>query len=101
MSRAMLTRIPSAADMRRGIRRLQLHGATVYACRHCRTPIRVVSAAYLPERCHACGRGTWTLEGRCAITAGCGTARPVGARPHAHCPGCGGSAWRRVGRADP
>jgi hypothetical protein len=41
---------PSAAEMRGGIRRLRLQGATTYACRHCRTPIRVVSAAYLPER---------------------------------------------------
>ncbi len=45
--------IPSAADLRGGVRRLRLHGATVYACRQCRSPIRVVSAAYLPERCPA------------------------------------------------
>ena len=66
------------AETRDGIRRLRLHGATIYACRHCRTPIRVVSAAYLPESCRGCGRGTWTLEGSCALTAGCGTARPAG-----------------------
>ena len=89
------------AETRDGIRRLRLHGATIYACRHCRTPIRVVSAAYLPESCRGCGRGTWTLEGSCALTAGCGTARPAGERPHAHCPGCGESVWRRVATADP
>ena len=55
---------PSSAELRRRIRRLRLHGATTYACRHCRTPVRVVSAAYLPESCSACGRGTWTSEGR-------------------------------------
>jgi hypothetical protein len=92
--------IPSAADIRGGVWRLRLHGATIYACRQCRSPIRVVSAAYLPEHCPACGRGTWTAGGRCAVTAACGTARPTGDGSHAHCPGCGESAWRRVRRVD-
>ena len=91
----------SSADMRGGIRRLHLHGATIYACRHCRTPVRVVSAAYLPESCPGCGRGTWTPEGHCAVTPACATVRPAGDRPHAHCPGCGESVWRRVASADP
>jgi hypothetical protein len=89
---------PSGAEMRRGMRRLRLHGATVYACRHCRTPMRVVSAAYLPERCPGCGNSTWTPEGRCAVTASCATVRPAGHRPHPHCPGCGESVWRRASR---
>ena len=88
--------IPSAADIRGGVRRLRLHGATVYACRQCRSPIRVVSAAYLPERCPGCGSGTWTADGRCTMTASCDTVRPAGDRPRPHCPGCGESIWRRA-----
>ena len=85
----------SSTDMRAGLRRLRLHGATVYACRHCRTPMRVVSAAYLPERCPGCGNGTWTHDGHCAMTASCETVRPARRRA-AHCPGCGESIWRRA-----
>ena len=91
---------PSSAELRRQIRRLRLHGATIYACRHCRTPVRVVSAAYLPESCSACGRGTWTPEGRCSVTAACDAVQPPGHRPHAHCPRCGESVWRRLEAPD-
>ena len=98
---ARLAGIHSSAEMRHGIRRLRLHGATIYACRHCRTPVRVVSAAYLPESCSECGRGTWTPEGHCSVTAGCVAIRPGGHRPHAHCPRCGESVWRRVATPNP
>jgi ribosomal protein S27AE len=92
---------PAPAGARTRGRRLCLHGVTTYACRYCAAPIRVVSAAYLPEECPACGHGTWTADGRCTVTDVCGAARPRDGRRRAHCPRCGGSVWRRMGRPGP
>lgn len=88
----------SSNEIRDGIRRLQLRGAAIWTCRYCRTPIRAVNAASLPEDCPECGHGTWAPEGRCAITPGCGAVRPADGRRHVDCAGCGGSIWHHIAR---
>ena len=71
---------------------LHLRGATTYACRGCRSGIRVVSAWYLPDACPACGASTWT-DGRCA----CSAQRRPGIHGRAFCHDCGDGIWVRVG----
>ena len=80
------------AGDRAELRRLRLRGSCTYVCRRCRSPIRAVSAYYLPDACPACGAATWT-GGRCVCSA---TRRP-GARGRAFCHACGRGVWARVG----
>jgi hypothetical protein len=78
------------------LRRLRLRGSSTYVCRRCRSPVRVVSAYYLPDACPACGAATW-IDDRCACSA---TRRP-GPRGGAFCHACGRSVWACVGGEDP
>ena len=71
---------------------LHLKGSTAYACCHCQSGIRVVSAWYLPDSCPWCGASTW-LDGRCACSA---ERRPEG-HGQAFCHACGRGIWARVG----
>jgi hypothetical protein len=84
------------SERRAHLRMLQLRGSTSYACRRCRSAIRVASAWYLPEACPACGASTWT-GGRCA----CSAERRPGVRGRAYCHACGDGIWVRVGRDAP
>jgi hypothetical protein len=86
-----LTGTHPAAD-RAELRTLRLRGSRTWVCRRCRSPIRAVSAYYLPDACPACGAATWP-GGRCACSA---TRRP-GSRGRAFCHACGCGVWARVG----
>lgn len=74
--------------------------SAVYACRHCREAVKVVSVRYLPEECPSCLASTWDETGRCANWERCDAARRPGIRGRSHCHACGHSVWTLIGVHD-
>jgi formylmethanofuran dehydrogenase subunit E len=92
------THLPlNAMEARAHVHRLHLAPNRTYSCRFCREAVRVTSARYLPERCDACGEGTWEADDlRCGNWIDCDAVRRPGIRGRAHCHACGYSVWVTV-----
>jgi hypothetical protein len=71
--------------------------SVVYACRHCRSAVKVAGLRYLPEACPACDIATWDVDGHCDNWEHCNAVRRPGIRGRSHCHACGYSIWTLVG----
>ena len=85
-----------AGRARADVHRLRLSRHLVYACRSCRSAVRVTSAHYLPEACPEGGASTGGDDLRCTKPHGCDDVRRPWLRGRAQCTACGNSVWTLV-----